>query len=802
MAMPEESGRSLYEPPTDACPLVLTTQDPTANDTINANVHPSTKTSAPNKRKRKTKTSLAEQDGRQMHPDTAAKASPGDVDSDGSIAPIRQRKKAKTANTMLLQEDDVVEQGQLEQDDSSFGVQNDDEEKDGSVDGDDPAPTRSAKVKSKGKAMSNEKMMKKDKTPIKLLTEDEYQAFTDGVEGMQDWSSSTMKAHFVKVIEWFDKDGFTVDVIREKYTALRYGSGEKPKTWQNMYKLYKTHAPKFYAEKGIFYATRGERTAYRAKYKASKHGRNAVATVETGGNVGADQQDAVLSADKDAQGSGEAREAGAPKPSTADQKLYHLFTKVITSSSSAIRIARKCKPARDNGPVDADVVRYHANRNSKDVLYFGRAAGDAILGHPSRPVLDRQCAARSCEYLRDALRKEPELQIIYYADGIEDLTVHRFVACVSPCVRASLPTHDLAEISRNGEPFLQATQIQWSMQNLIGLYVFARQMDAAAVCDMVMDRWHKEIHRPTFRTIRDEDGEMKTFSILQFGPEFLEFLSKTDEQGLDFFTDVLIMMKRAGRDLLAAHGFWSWNAGAKNMLEKKLKKDDVPLLTSKDLDYICEQFHHHHDNGGECYKVQARFVESLPSAGTSGHVESRTNDGRFDPIAWYWERQKHFQEAGEHTTEAMVVERPKRKCRNGNGGLAALERRELKRLRQGTRTGIGEEDEEDMSSITMANPLPVDDYHEDEDDEVAAAAPPKLVDLGITYSEEQGGNGPKDSKEKAEAKYKAIKAKLLVFKKAGYDIGSLEGGEGMDVDDGEELEDDDDDDGEGESEEE
>jgi hypothetical protein len=235
------------------------------------------------------------------------------------------------------------------------------------------------------------------------------------------------------------------------------------------------------------------------------------------------------------------------------------------------------------------------------------------------------------------------------------------------------------EIPRDGEPFLHVTQIQWSMQELVGLYGFAQQMGAGAVCDMVMDRLHEEIHRPISRTFRSEDGEIQTFSILHFESAFLDYLARTDEQGLNFFTDVLIMMKQAGWEMMAAHGFKGWNARVKKMVERKVKRGDAPSLESKDLDRTCKEFHHHHEKGEECYKAQATLAGPLPTTGTSADMESGTKYGVLDPLACYWERQKQSQvgdkqdKQDKQDTKNVFVRPPKRKRRDRAAGLTALE---------------------------------------------------------------------------------------------------------------------------------
>lgn len=114
-----------------------------------------------------------------------------------------------------------------------------------------------------------------------------------------------------------------------------------------------------------------------------------------------------------------------------------------------------------------------------------------------------------------------------------------------------------------------------------------------------------------------------------------------------------------------------------------------------------------------------------------------------------------------------------------------------------------------MHSVTIANPLPINKYYAGEDNqEVVPSLPPlNISESGVIYSTKQGGNGTKNSKKKVDKKYAAVKAKLLVFKKAGHDVGSLDQREFLrGVDDGQEIDDksddeEDDDEGEGEGDE-
>jgi hypothetical protein len=332
----------------------------------------------------------------------------------------------------------------------------------------------------------------------------------------------------------------------------------------------------------------------------------------------------------------------APKPPTLDQQLQLLFAEASTpaknSAGFTIRRGKKkstppIEPAHLSEPSKDDIARYYANRNTQDVLYFTHSSGDAILGHPSRPVIDRQCALQYSEYFLEA-DSEKKFDVIKYGADIDESTIGRFVACISPCLRKDLPTHDIVEI---GHEELRTTEIQWSMKELKDLYLLAEELQAWDVVDMVTDRWHIELHRAFPRDIENEFGVGKKFDILNFSPDLLQHLARHDPTGLEFFTDILVMRGKEGWRHMLKYGLEMWNEGIKRIVIEKLMHDHEPKVLVKEERYICEHFHRHHEyQGYVCYKVAGQ-EEPEGQADSEDAPEVAPEDT--SPVAQYWKRQ-------------------------------------------------------------------------------------------------------------------------------------------------------------------
>jgi hypothetical protein len=480
---------------------------------------------------------------------------------------------------------------------------------------------------------------------------------------------------------------------------------------------------------------------------------------------------------------------------TQDQQLEILFAQqpvsapapayAPTSSASAGKLtfhnkkSNKSKPtvttaATTTSPCPTDIARYFANRNSADVLHFKHTTGDALLGHPSRPILALTCATQYSQYLFAAVEGNPELQLIEYEDSIQDVTIARYVACVAPSLRQELPSYDIVELDK-GE--LRVTQIQWSMQELKDLYEFARTMGAWDVIDMVMDRIHVELHRAIPRTTINEFGEEKSFDVLDFTPEFLTHLAKVnDTLGLDFFTDVIVAKGQDGFNHLSKYGLEAWSENVKKLLIGKLQSPTNPMVSVTDADFICASFHHHHEHNWGCYKDPDPAAPMLEPA----------SDQEPGSVAKWWKRVEEMEEIitekGKVGQTWRSVQGSKMRKRSDAEKEAIKQAQNaLKHLvRKRKKADEALEDEEDAMVCIKLSCFVEPEYEladtEPDEDEIAptpAVQEQPAFPGGLVFPKHLG-NGTKDSERMQVAKMAMVKEKLMMFKAVGIDIGDVE----------------------------
>jgi hypothetical protein len=164
----------------------------------------------------------------------------------------------------------------------------------------------------------------------------------------------------------------------------------------------------------------------------------------------------------------------------------------------------------------------------------------------------------------------------------------------------------VVELSNDDDRKFIGTQIQWSMQELEDLYMFAHRLGAPEVCDMVVDRWYEEMHRPTKRLLCTAEGGITHFDILGFSAAFLNYVCQDDEFMFDFFTDILIMKGEDGMRVLKAFGLNAWHNDVKLMLIAKLETGEVPPVSKNDMGAVCSTYHHHGTEHGY-YKSKVPF---------------------------------------------------------------------------------------------------------------------------------------------------------------------------------------------------
>ncbi|KAJ4373388.1 hypothetical protein N0V83_003683 [Neocucurbitaria cava] len=403
--------------------------------------------------------------------------------------------------------------------------------------------------------------------------------------------------------------------------------------------------------------------------------------------------------------------------------------------------------------------------------------------------------------LRDTLNNDAATNTILFGDDIDQTTIQHFIACISPTLRSSLPTHDLVEVTvggrTSGRTTVRATEIQWTMQKLQDLYMLSQYMGADHVCDMIIDRWHEELHRPTAHLLKTEWGPMEPFDILGFDPTFLNFLAQHDDKGIDFLVGVLIVKGRNGRDLLVDYGLNNWSENMKEKLKTltaKLECEGVLPLSLEDPDAVCQAYHHHHEHDGQCYRAASKMnrATELPTP-----LSRSAHDGT--PMYQY--ASSTDPEKGRHLEiQRASTEKEGQKRKRGRdeddfepAGNAHMQKK-LKAFHEendndsdmsnSSKEDLEDSDEEDPRAVRICLPKEYTDarYHsvsmqegeEEEEDNVVPynqdVVPPNID--RIRYPG-KGMNGTKDSQEAAQKKLELVEKQLELFRAAGYDVDNM-----------------------------
>ncbi|KAI4655435.1 hypothetical protein J4E93_000147 [Alternaria ventricosa] len=450
----------------------------------------------------------------------------------------------------------------------------------------------------------------------------------------------------------------------------------------------------------------------------------------------------------------------------------------------------------------AEAVRYKNSRATEDVLSFKRKTGDVRRGHPTRPILSRKQAIEHCTFIKDAIKNDPTVDTIEYGDDIDADTIARFVACISPDFRAALPTHDVVGLVNAGHPVTRTTEIQWSIQELEDLYVFAHTMGALAVCDMIIDRVYEELHRPQQRLISTIDGAMEKFGFFRMSPAFMNLLSENDTRAFNFFVDALAMKAEDTLELLKISRLDSWYHESKQALMTKLEIDWASGASKSESAAICPTYHHHWSPATGCYKsaVSTAPLISKSSAAKQSAATSRTLQKRPEP---YQRKDRKAEEKKEAWAKKVAFQTIDREANGARGrGLAQFEA-EQARL-QKVQQDLHDEDKEYNDSSDSSH------SSDDEDVNVIFVQLPRVYsrardlfrnspgsyaepsqytviasDLtharfaarsggGLNYSGE-GMNLSKDTAEIQRKKVAIVEGQLQMFRDSGYDPDNLQG---------------------------
>ncbi|CAO2652636.1 Nn.00g009190.m01.CDS01 [Neocucurbitaria sp. VM-36] len=589
----------------------------------------------------------------------------------------------------------------------------------------------------------------------RIYTPEEVQAFSTALKNLTSWEDDSLEEKYVKIIQWFDRDSLRGKEVRQRWTTEGYrAETEDLISYAALNKWYNQYAGSFYAKKGLTWIPLGKRGAKTPRSPKKKQSRPEKPAMSKPASP-------VYT------------EATKEHVSTQEAYLQRLFGQVLKPAGISLKIDASQKLThKPNLPFEAEVTqndidRYHANLYQKDVFSFKCESGDALRGHPSRPVLRRDCAAKYCEFFREVMNNDSDVDTVTYGNNIDGTTVQRFIACVSPSIRSSLPTHDLVEITTSDRKTMVATQIQWTMRELQDLYMFSHHLGTETVCDMIMDRWHEELHRPTARTLQNELGHIETFNILGFEPTFVSYLAQHDRKAFDFLSDIFVTKGMDGWNLLAAYGLRNWSEEVKTALIEKLESEETLPVCIKDPEAVCQTYHHHHEHQ-ECYKPRASAV---PSGTDLAIALGESNQ----PGA---------------ITEKPSKERTKRKREHDEDECTGGEHTQKKLKEDSEFIGHdptdSEEDQEnsdeDLHAVNICLPDEfndlrhcfVSDLEEDDESFIPYENNVVLPKLDRVLYNGQGMNGTKDSDQVARKKLELVEKQLELFREAGYDVDDLD----------------------------
>lgn len=378
----------------------------------------------------------------------------------------------------------------------------------------------------------------------------QIRAFINGVSKIQDWTSNNILKKHIQMIYWFDIENLSKDECAKRYPNKQ----GQPCSMTNIFKVYNTYAPRFYAEKGLEYVPLGKRGSARAASVVKKKKKD--------------------------------KTTKKVRRNSLDVRLEGLFEKLPrpTLPSSRVQIWDE-KPTQPCLRHAISNLTEDSQNSDDDKIVFLSSSGSTTYGSLPGLEIPRPHLLHHCSSIRDALLGTPRINIITHGPEISADTICRFAACVAEAAQSRLPE----SITTAYGTFKQ----EWSMADLEDLYVLAVIFGAAAVCDLVIDRWLEELRQPEPRVVIDEFGEVQYFDILEFGPELLGFLWANDSKGFAFFSNVLLSHGSAGLERMKTTHLANWHEGVKNALIRAMEEGGVIDLFSASPSTVCRDFHHH-----------------------------------------------------------------------------------------------------------------------------------------------------------------------------------------------------------------
>lgn len=380
----------------------------------------------------------------------------------------------------------------------------------------------------------------------RTYTSADIRNFEYGISKIKDWTSKAVIPKHVQVIHWFD-----VEHLSKEECVKRYPNKQgKPCSMTNIFKVYNSYAPRFYAEKGLGYIPLGKRGSARAVKQKKKE--------KTKG-----------------------KSVKKVKRSPLDIRLKELFAALPSHASL---------PPASQEDIEPSPCQHHTNPNNpedsdatEDAITFLCNTGSTTHGDPSGLQIPRSSILRHCSTIREFLLENTHIDTVTHGLEISADTVCRFAACITGFPGPRLPDF----VTTAYGTFEQ----DWSMAELEDLYVLAVTLGAGVVCDLIVDRLVEDLRRPQPRLVIDEFGEARYFDTLDIGPELLNFLWLNDKKGFTFFANVLFSHGSKGYARMAETHLANWHEGVKKVLIQTMKDRNVIDLFSATPSTL-RTFHH------------------------------------------------------------------------------------------------------------------------------------------------------------------------------------------------------------------
>lgn len=242
------------------------------------------------------------------------------------------------------------------------------------------------------------------------------------------------------------------------------------------------------------------------------------------------------------------------------------FVKEVTDSQNYFNLAR---PIRDQEHPLWLIVTVENSR--------GHPCGSIDV--PTGDIL------RTSTYFADLLKEV--LSVDCALENVGKKTLERYIDCISPMLRESLPEYDftlarLRQSDGNIQRIPIVSQIDWNFAQSIDLYVLAAQLQDDHVRNLVLNHW---------RHMCRQDGEKgldrRDLNRFFHGTE-------PDDPGRKFWVEVLLHQGLA--EDIVANIEHEWHSTLIMLLKQKLGSMLQPSPWETDDTTFFREYHHHHES--------------------------------------------------------------------------------------------------------------------------------------------------------------------------------------------------------------